>query len=342
MTHVKMASMVLQVILLGFQQFAPNVYPTRIQKTIAFVAGAIALVCTSTGVALYPAELPSGPITLAIVLVAFALIPPLIGLLESRSKDNGQAIYSTRTLPGTSNRFPGHLLTNLLGALAVSSLVWVAHSTPGFDSFSANFSDDVAFNIMLPLATIVMFAFARWQQVSACPDIDERVGRDSNWEESIAGFSLRHWHQTTNVLYLIAATFVATTSVLYLFAYSMNQAKSGQPLQLSWQVVVTAVVVLSFLFACGGPWSREHRAVYLTFLTGTPAALGAVLIWLSLFVANEARNIAALAIVGAGYVLYCAEAVVSSRKRGEKLELHYFSATGIAIVLVVLLSALYL
>jgi hypothetical protein len=343
MTLVKMASLVLQLLLFGLNAFIPPVWPERTQKVVGFVVGAIAMACTFLGIPLYPAESPAGPLVVAVFLVAFAFVPPLAGMLESKYRKNGQAVYSTGLVPGTSNRFPGHLITNVLGALAASSLVWAAHSTSGFDGFIAGFSNDAAFNIMLPLATIVMFAFARWQQVDACPDIDERARRrEPDWEDGITGFSLRHWHQLTNVLYLIAVTFTATTTILYLFAHAMAQAKAGQPLAVSWQVIVTVVVSLGFLYACGGPWSREHRAVYLTFLTGTPAALGAVLVWLSLFSEDPARNIAAMSIVGIGYVLYCVEVVLGIRRRGEKLQLHYFSAAGIAVVLAVLLSALYL
>lgn len=279
---------------------------------------------------------------IAIGLVVFALVPPVAGLFESRYRANGQAVYSTGVVPGASNRFPGHLLTNVLGALAASGLVWVAHTTNGFDGYAAKSSNGAAFNVLLPLATIVALAFARWQQVDACPDIDKRAGEDTSWEDAITGFSLRHWHQLTNVVYLIAVIFTATTAILYLFAYAMEQAKAGQPLALSWQPIMAMIAVLSFFYACGGPWSRESRAVYLTFLTGTPAALGAALIWLSWFSAGAARTASALSIVGCGYVLYCIEAVLGSRSRGEKLELHYFSAVGIAIVLVVLLGTLYL
>jgi hypothetical protein len=70
--------------------------------------------------------------------------------------------------------------------------------------------------------------------------------------------------------------------------------------------------------------------------------LGAVVVWLSWFSSGTGRNIAAVSIVGAGYALYCVEAVLGSRGRGEKVHLHYFAAAALAAVLVVLLGALYL
>ncbi len=337
MSPVKIASFILQLLLLFGQEFVPPVQPVLIQKTLMYLFAVIALGFTYLGIPLYPAAGPVGPLTVAVGLVAFALVPPFTGLLESKCRLDGESVYSI------GRQFPGHLLTNILGALASSAFVWVAYSTNGFHEFVARFPHDAAFNMMLPLATIVVFSFARWQQVHACPDIDELVNeKNSDWKVKITGSSLRHWHQLTNVLYLIIVTFTATTTFLYLVAYGMEQAKAGQPLAVSWQVILTILVSLSFLYACGGPWSREYRAVYLTFLTGTPAALGAVIIWLSWLRDDAIRNIAAVSIVGIGYVLYCVEAVLASRAQGERLHLHYFSAAGIAVVLAVLLGALYL
>ena len=336
-TPAVVVSVALQCGLVVLIAFSPPVRPERIGKIVGILIGAIALICTTFGLALYPAALQTSPVWIATGFVLLSLLSPLAGLVESRVRKNGQAVYSTGILPGTPNRLPGHLITNVLGALAVAGLVWVAHSTNGFD---AKFADDSAFNIMLPLATAVVFAFARWQQVNACPTIDERA-TESNHEDLIVGFSLRHWHQLLNVLYLIIATFAATTAILCLLAFAMEQSKAGHPLTLSWQAVLGIVISLLFVYACGGPWARDNRAVYLTFLTGAPAALCGILIWLSWFREGAARNIAALAVVGVGYPVYCVEAVLGSRSGGEKVHLHYFTAAGIALILVILLSAMY-
>lgn len=341
MSPVIIASLVLQLLLLAGQTFLPPVYPECIQKALMYVFGAIALVFTYFGIPLYPAAEAVSPLVVAVGLVAFALIPPFTGLRESKSALDGQSIYSTGVLPGTTSRFPGHLLTNILGALASSAYLWLADSTNGFNEFVAKFPHDAAFNIMLPLSMIVVFSFARWQQAQACPDID-KVVKSPGLEGKITGFSLRHWHQLTNVLYLIVVAFTATTTFLYLVSYGMEQAKAGDPIEVSWQVILTILVSLSFLYACGGPWSRQYRAVYFTFLTGVPAALGAAIIWLSWFRNDAIRNIAAVSIVGIGYVLYCCEVVLAGRVKGELLHLHYFSTAGIAVVLAVLLGTLYL
>lgn len=341
MSPVRIASFILQLLLLFGQEYLPPVQPVGLQKAIRFVIGGIALFFTLIGVPLYPAVGPVGLLVVVVSLVAFALVPPFAGLLESKYGPDGQAIYSTGVLPGTTNRFPGHLLTNTLGALASCACLWAAHSTNGFDKFVARFPHDAAFNIMLPLSMITVFSFVRWQQADACPNIDEVV-KHSGWEVKITGFSLRHWHQLINVLYLIAVAFTATTTFMYLFAYGMLQAKAGQPLELSWQIILIVLVSLSFFYACGGPWSREYRAVYLTFLTGTPAALGSVIFWLLWFREDVIRNITVVSIVVIGYIMYCVEAVLASRAQGERLHLNYFSSVAIAVVLAVLLGALYL
>jgi hypothetical protein len=130
--------------------------------------------------------------------------------------------------------------------------------------------------------------------------------------------------------------------ILYLFAFTLEQAKAGHPLGLSWQLVVAIVALLAFLVACGLPASRQHQAVYLTFLTGTPAALMVSVVWLALMQQSTVRNVFALAIIVVGYVLYCTEAVLGSRRStDDKVQLHYFSAAAFAVALTVLTGALY-
>lgn len=195
--------------------------------------------------------------------------------------------------------------------------MWVAHSTSGFPDFIDRFSSEAAFNILLPLSTFLILAFVRYQQLEACPDIDERVDRrDVDWEERICGFSLRHVHQLLNVGYLIVVTFTGTTTLLSLFAFALIRAKAGQPLPVSWQMFLAIGISLAFLFACGSRWCRQYRSVYLTFLTGTPAALCAALVWLSLFQSSPLRNIGAISMVLIGYIVYSVEVVLDERASG--------------------------
>jgi hypothetical protein len=263
-----------------------------------------------------------------------------VGLVESRYRSNGQAVFAP-------SRFQGHLLTNVLGALAAFTFWWVAESTTGFNQFYGKFPYDAMFNVMVPLSAVAVFAFVRWQQVDAFCKADRHHRIDDVMDDSIrgrkiAGFSLGHLHQTANVLHLVVVTSIAATSFLLLVAYGMQQAKTGHPLVMSWQVIATILATLGFLYACGGPWSRGHKAVYLTFLTGTPAALGGAILWLSWFRNDATRNAFAVSIVVVGYVLYCVEVVLTDWAEEGERQLHYFAATAVAVVLAVLLGTVYL
>lgn len=156
----------------------------------------------------------------------------------------------------------------------------------------------------------------------------------------IDGYSLRHWNQLTNTVHLVVITFVSSTTVLCLFSHAMTQAMRGEPLQLSWQMIIAVLGCLLYLCTCGLRGSREHRAVYLTFLTGTPAALCMAVVWFSLFRRDAVRDVVAVSVVVLGYVAYSVEVVLADRSRDGALRLHYFSGVGFVLVLVTLLSAL--
>jgi hypothetical protein len=162
-------------------------YPLFVQFWIVVPLGVITLACTDVGFSLNPAGSLFVPWTVAILI--FASVPPLIGLLESRLRANGQAVYSTRATARDGNRFPGHLVSNVAGAVAAASLVWAVRTTQGFGDFLGHFSNFAAFNIALPLVCLVILAFVRVQQIGVCPDIDARVKSDPDWERSILGYS---------------------------------------------------------------------------------------------------------------------------------------------------------
>ncbi len=327
-------SVLLQIALLAFSEFAmPTAQPEKTQRVIIFLSGVVALVFTGLDLPLYHLVIFVSPLLVLAILLGFALLPPFAGWIEGM---RDPAVFAR-------DRFLTHLATNASGALAAGAFVWVGHTTPGFDSFTVEFKNEAAFNIVLPMTTIVIMAFVRWQQLNACPRLDELVAaHDPAWKDEIKGFSLRHFHQLTNAIYLVLVTFMGAGMILYLFAFTLEHAKAGDPLALSWQFAVAIVALLAFLFACGLPASRQHQAVYLTFLTGTPAALMVSVVWLALMQQSTVRNAFALTIIVVGYVLYCAEAVLgSSRGTNDKVQLHYFSAAAFAVALTMLTGALY-
>jgi hypothetical protein len=67
-----------------------------------------------------------------------------------------------------------------------------------------------------------------------------------------------------------------------------------------------------------------------------------VLIWFTLLKADVGRNIAAASIIGVGYLVYTALAVLGSRRSArDAVRLHYFSAAAFAFVLIVIAGAFY-
>lgn len=337
MSLVVSVSVGMQLGLAAFNQFAmPKSQPAKIGDAFVFLSTAVAIICTTKEISVSPAAWPISPVGVLGVLLAMALLPPLLGLIEAKVRKDGARVFAKA-------RFRGHLLSNTLGALAAAAFVWSGRSTPGFDAFAVQFQNTAAFNVVLPMTTIVILAFVRWQQVDQFTDLDKFVesGRKDEWQHEICGYSLKHWHQFTNTLYMIVVTFTGATMILYLFAFAMVRAKTGEPLDFSWQIGLAMTVLLLFVCACGSPWSRDNRAVYLTFLTGTPAVLVIALIWLALLKNTVTRNVVAISIIGVGYILYCTGAVLGSRNSNEKVEIHYFSAAAFAVALTLLVGALY-
>lgn len=356
-TPVEIASFLIQIGLMvfGATRLMPRAQPQGIQTFFVVGSSVLALFCTWIGFAIGPGALPINPVYFSAALLAVAVAAPVAGVIEAKYTSSATPVYDrTRFLP--------HLLTNVAGACAAVAFIWAGRSTEGFDSFSEQFRSEAAFNIVLPMTVIVIFAFVRVQQVDKCHDLDKLVhDHDDSWRQLIAGYSLARWHQILNILYLIAATFAGATMVLYLFAYTMKQAQRGEALPYTWQFGMALIVLLAFLFSCAIPKTRRSlrapgpkpdagqdteasgkQAVYLTFLTGTPAALVVALVWFALLRESPVRNGFAMGIVGGGYVLYTLLAVLGSRADGkDKVQLHYFSSAAFATVLIVLAGALY-
>lgn len=352
-TPVQVVSIVLQGLILVFSYVQSKripVYPAVIQDSISLPLQVVALIATGFGITLNPAGSLFRPWCISILLLA--TLPPLAGLVELKARKNGRAVFNP-------SRFWPHLITNSLGAVAAVMLVWAVRETPGLTDFLNGFASTASFNLALPVVAMVIFAFVRVQQVDECPDIDQRAKSAPDWEDAIPGSSLRHVHQWTNVLYLIYVTFTAAIAVLILFAQAMESAKAGSPLQLRWQNIGAATGLLAFMLACGLPKMRVHRAVWFTFLTGTPGVLGALMVWFALFEQSTFRDVSAGATIGLGYVSYCVLAVMGTQSLGvevlqptgglagslattkQSLQLHYFSALIVAGALFVLFAALY-
>ncbi|WP_282944521.1 hypothetical protein [Cellulomonas endometrii] len=320
---------------------APAIHPKQVGTVLTVVVALGALTASGFDFPVLPRDIPV--IWLVLPILFLAVLSPLLGLWESRRVPDGQRIFSTGRQPGVPSRFRGHLTTNVVGAAAVGATVWAALSTPGLSGYLEEPRPAYVSTIALPLAWLVVRAFISWQQstVVAGATSDGLPATGGSVEEALTGYSLRHAHQLTNVVFLTLATFVTLTMVFYLLDYAIARSTAGDPLSMSWAVVLAATMMLAFLLACGSFGAKGSSAVYLTFLTGTPAALVGVILWFSLYESGVARTVATVAVVTAGYLGYSTQTVLAGRRDGEKFQAHYFSATAIAVVIVALLGSLY-
>lgn len=336
-TAIKIVSLLLQIVLLAVDKFAmPKAQPSKVQEPIVFFVSVVSLVATSLDLPFYHYLLATNVWIVIGVLLTFAVAPPFAGILEARWRKNPK-IY-------TEDRFNAHLRNNVIGTVAAAAFILAARWTTGFEAYTVAFKNEAVFNIVLPLTVITIFAFIRWQQEKACPDLEELMARnDPSWEDEITAFSLRYVNQLLNAVYLILITFTGAGTVLYMFAFTVDRAKNHEPLALSWPLAIAMVAIIAFLLACGLPSMKELEAVYLNFLTGAPAALMVIVVWIALLQQSTVRNVFALSLVVFGYAGYSLLVIRANRAAGKpRSPLHYYSSMAFAVVLTLLTSALYI
>ncbi|MDZ7929299.1 hypothetical protein [Rhodococcus sp. NPDC076796] len=368
--YIVWVSVAFQVVILILSTAPQNIYPKAqpiwinfliatvlIQVPVLILTGAASsLVTGEASFALYPASTPAWVVGLT--LLTLGISSPLAGLLEWRFRRHGNEVFDAK------KRFRGHFLGNLTGALAAAGFFWAVERTPGFTAWLESYQYESAFNIVLPLVTLVIFAFVRYQQLADCPNLDDKIKADhQDWKSCIRGSSLSNAHQVLNTIFLIAVTFIGASAVLYLFSYAIVESRHNTPIDFSAQLGLAISALLVFLIVCGLPqgklWDSKtwswNRAVYLTFLTGTPATLVATMVWLALVKDSPTRNIFAITIVGAGYLLYSSIAIlgvvyskrpsslssIENDRQPERLQLHYFAGAILAVALTIFLGVLY-
>jgi hypothetical protein len=298
-------------------QVAPKPQPELCANILGAIFAFGPFMFTLFQMPLYPAAWNLSWRKTGIALIFLGILPPIAGIVEARLGGDPQIFQS--------DRFALHLITNLASVVAATALLGLIRSINGVSEFNRSFADKAALNCVLPMATLSAFAYVRWQQ-----------------REVLTGYSLAHVHQLANFVFLTVVWFTAATTVLYLFAFAIRQAQRGKPLPFSWRIGVAMVFSVGFFYLCGfAAWSSPLRAMNLTFLTGTPAALAAVLVFLSLLKPSTARGWFAIAFASVGYILYTVEVIFASRGVGEGLSFYYFMPGVFAVVLALLAAALY-
>lgn len=253
-TAIKVVSLLLQVVLLAVDKFAmPKAQPTKVQEPIVFLVSTVSLIATSLDLPFYHYLLAANVWIVIGVLLAFAVAPPIAGIIEAKLRKNPDIFQR--------DRFNAHLRNNVIGSCAAAAFILAGRWTSGFDAYTVAFKNEAAFNIVLPLTVITIFAFVRWQQEQACPELQELMdAKDPTWEQRITGFSLRYVNQLLNAIYLILITFTGAGTILYMFAFTVVQAKNHTPLALSWPLAIAMVAIMVFLLACGLPSMKDFDA----------------------------------------------------------------------------------
>lgn len=310
-------SLLVEIVSIFVLQLAPKPQPEIYAVYLGAFFAVLPLAATFFGVSLYPAAWNLSWFRTGYVLTVLGILPPIAGPIQAWLVGDPQIFQS--------DRFVLHFISNLVAVVAATTLLGLIRSISGFGEFTDRFADKAALNCVLPMATLSAFAYVRWQQ-----------------REELTGYSLSHFHQLANFVFLTAVWFTAATTVLYLFAFAIRRAQRGEPLPFSWQIGVAMVFSVAFFYLCGlVEWSPPARAMYLTFLTGTPAALAAVLVWLSLLEAGPSRRRFAIVFASVGYALYAVEVIFASRGAGEGLNLYYFMPGVFALILALLAGTLY-
>lgn len=122
---------------------APRPEPDSYAHPLADLIIYGAPIATACNNPLYPAGWNLSWVKTGIGLTILGVLPPILGLIEARLGHDPQ-IYQ-------SDRFVGHLGTNVIAALAATALVGVSKQVSGYRAFTDTFTDKAALNCMLPM-----------------------------------------------------------------------------------------------------------------------------------------------------------------------------------------------
>ncbi|MGN7134471.1 hypothetical protein ACTHQY_14490 [Rhodococcoides corynebacterioides] len=351
---------------------APKPEPRAVSKWIIIISGIVAAYAVLSGDSIGPAAWANHWSYLAAVLVVLAISPPFVGSVEARMKHNPRVFDRTRFVP--------HLVTNILGCAVVVVFIYAAASMPGYIEFVRTFENGAAYDIVFPVSVSTVLAYVEAEQRKNAQAITTG-GHQSADTRRYTGWLLSDAHQALNSAYLAFALFIGSTVVLYLFVFSIQASRrGGQGLELSWQLIISISALLAFLTACGLFGSREvprelarllsigadrlgmhstaskirmrHSrlwrsgprtpgAVYMTFLTGMPAALIIGLLWFALMRPSGMRDTVAFLAIGVGYAIYALFSVAAAKREAGVPESHYFTALVLAGLLIVISGSVF-
>ncbi|MGV0736071.1 hypothetical protein ABQF35_07480 [Mycobacterium syngnathidarum] len=167
-TAIKVVSIIMQILLAAIDKWGmPKAQPSKYQEPVVFLSVALSITATQLDVPFYQYLRAANMWIVLVVILVFAIAPPIAGKYEAR-RYNDPGIYDPK-------RFKDHLINNLAGGAVAAAFIFVARWTTDFDTYTQAFKNEAAFNIVLPLTVVTIFAFVRWQQDKACNDLDQWI-----------------------------------------------------------------------------------------------------------------------------------------------------------------------
>lgn len=288
-------SVLLIAALLTFSE-PPAVHPRRWSKGLEKFVLFIALAASALEVNLFPTT-RAGTWLTGVAILGFALLPPLLGIVQRRLSP-GAGIFrisATRDSPSDVRaRFWGHMFGNLLGAVLVGVLLFLQYQFRAQSPMPLESPElqrlGVLLNIVLPLALLTVLSFARAQQLQNRAELPRSAISEAGGVSShrLAGYSLREWHQLANVLYLTAALYLAAGSILNTFAGTVSAYHCGTRIPMSPWFALAISVIIAFLIMTG---AQKQPEVYSYSIIGVPLVSGFALYWTSLFESSILRTI---------------------------------------------------
>lgn len=305
-------------------------FPSRTNYIFAIASLGITFFAGLFATPIFPAALPVTSSVQISIFFGLAVASPVAGMLEGW-------IRRKRPVPYSSKRFPMHLATNLCGALIATTFLVLVRRTAGGEPVPA----ELLLSVFLPMSLCAALYFVRSQQLSDIAHAGHgssiKVEPDESW---FYENSLNRWHQFLNVIHLTVAAFVSTTSLFYALGDTMRRVRAGSPPTLGWETVVIVSLTLMFLMLCGLPLKNQDRTLYMTFLTGTPAALCVAILWFGMYELTPLRNVIAFTVVLVAYGIYVALVAIDERRHGS-FQLFYFVSLAMLLVILSLMASLF-
>lgn len=313
----------------------PGVTPAKIADAITGIASGIAIAAVIVGFDWFPIWAIENPVPFAVIIVALAALPVIAGLLEGRLRTGGEQIYSTQR----SHWLLDHLKNNLSAACAGISIVYFLHSIqheliPYIKSIS--WSDYL--EPILAFAALAAVWFCAVQQRTERSQLAATSTGSASTE--LKRSTLKNPNQILNTLWITVIIAFCVRGGIYIlsFLYYMNSKQT--PLEFNPSTIIAMAGALIFFFSCGA--NPDKPEIYITFIAGTPIAILAQFVWISMYHPSPELAIARWVYPVACLLLYALILGLTFHKvKGGKIGLFSMAPVGFCIVAFAVIATLW-